>query len=310
MAAAGNPQSGAVSAAPDVIVSRQIRAPRALVWQAWTDPGHIVKWWGPHRYTTPHAAIDLRPGGALRLEMRAPDGRVYPIVGTVDEAVAPERLVTTTRLEQDGVVMFEVQQTVTFEDRGDETRVTLRAHVVRALEAAAGALAGMHEGWNQSFDRLVSHAATTATDRELVITRRFRAPIELVWEAWTSPAHLEKWWGPAGFTTTTSVFDFTPGGQWVHTMHGPDGTDYPNRLTFREIVPGRRLRYSHDGMIDDDPLAFEVSAVFERDEVGTRITWRMTLASAADRQRVIDEFGAYEGAHQTLDRLADLLQVP
>lgn len=93
-------------------------------------------------------------------------------------------------------------------------------------------------------------------------------------------------------------------------MHGPDGTDYPNRLTFREIVPGRRLSYSHRGMNDNDPLEFDVTAVFERDEAGTRVTWRMTLASAADRQRVIDEFGAYEGAHQTLDRLADLLRVP
>jgi uncharacterized protein YndB with AHSA1/START domain len=291
------------------VISRTFRAPRDLVWQAWTDPAHIVKWWGPHRYTTPRAEIDLRPGGAVRLDMLGPDGRLHPIVGHVDEAVAPERLVTTTRLEQEGIVIFEVRHTVTLEDRDRETRVTLRVHVVRAIEAATAALCGMDEGWNQSLDRLESYAATSAAERELIITRRFRAPIELVWEAWTSAAHLEKWWGPAGFTTTTSSFDFTPGGKWVHTMHGPDGTDYPNQLTFREIVPGRRLSYSHKGMSEDDPLAFEVAAVFERDEVGTRVTWRMTLASAADRQRVIEEFGAYQGAEQTLDRLADLLQV-
>lgn len=296
---------------PDLVISRTFHAPRALVWKAWTDPVHIVKWWGPNRYTTPRAEIDLRPGGPMRIDMRAPSGNVSPIVGTVDEVVAPERLVTTTRLEEDGIVIFEVQHTVTFEDRGNETRITLRAHVVRATDAAAAALAGMDEGWTQSLDRLASYAATTSSDRELVITRWFRAPIDLVWEAWTSPTHLEKWWGPVGFTTTTSAFDFTPGGQWVHTMHGPDGTDYPNRVTFREIVPGRRLSYSHAGGSDDEPtLAFEVSAVFERDEAGTRVTWRMTLASAADRQRVIDQFGAYEGAQQSLDRLADLLRVP
>lgn len=306
MAVAGEPRTSA----SDLVISRTFQAPRALVWQAWTDPAHLVKWWGPHRYTTPRAEIDLRPGGAVRLDMQGPDGRVAPVVGTVDEVVAPERLVMTTRLEQDAVVIFEVQHTVTFEDRGSETRVTLRAHVVRATDAAAAAIAGMDEGWKQSLDRLTSYAETTAADRELVITRRFRAPIELVWEAWTTPAHLERWWGPVGFTTTTSVFAFEPGGQWLHTMHGPDGTDYPNRLTFREIVPGRRLSYSHRGMSDDDPLEFEVTAVFERDEAGTRVTWRMTLASADDRRRVIDEFGAYEGAHQTLDRLADLLHVP
>ena len=307
MAVANDPSLSA----RDLVISRTFLAPRALVWQAWTDPAHIVKWWGPHRYTTPRAEMDLRPGGAVRLDMQGPNGGISPIVGTVDEAVAPERLVTTTRLEQDGGVLFEVRHTVTFEDRGNETRVTLRAHVLQATDAAAGAIAGMDEGWNQSLDRLASYAATTAAEREIIITRRFRAPVDLVWEAWTSPVHLEKWWGPIGFTTTTSAFDFTPGGQWVHTMHGPDGTDYPNTLTFREIVPGRRLSYSHTGASDDEPtLEFEVTAVFERDEVGTRVTWRMTLVSAADRQRVIEQFGAYEGAQQSLDRLADLLQVP
>jgi uncharacterized protein YndB with AHSA1/START domain len=297
--------------APDLVISRTFQAPRALVWQAWTDPAHIVKWWGPHRFTCPRAEIDLRPGGRLSFDMRAPDGTVFPTAGTVEEVVPPERLVMTTRLAQDGVTIAEVQHTVLLEDRGEQTRLTLRAHVRIATDAATAALAGMEEGWSQALDKLVSHALTSAEDRQLVITRRFRAPIELVWEAWTSPAHLEKWWGPTGFTTTTSAFDFKPGGQWVHTMHGPDGTDYPNRLTFREIVPGRRLSYSHSGGSDGEPeLEFEVSAVFERDEVGTRVTWRMTLASAADRQRVVDKFGAYEGAHQTLDRLADLLQVP
>jgi uncharacterized protein YndB with AHSA1/START domain len=311
VAAPGSAQPRPIAAPPDVIVSRQLHAPRALVWQAWTDPAHIVKWWGPHRFTTPRAEVDLRPGGAVRFEMQAPNGRIYPTTGTVDEVVPPERLVFTTRLERDGIVTLEVQQTVTFEDRGEDTRVTLRAHVLHATEAAATPLAGMNEGWNETFDKMVSYATTTAADREIVVTRRFRAPIDTVWEAWTSPKHLEKWWGPIGFTTTTSVFDFKPGGQWVHTMHGPDGTDYPNQITFREIVPGRRLSYSHTGAGDEEPvLEFEVSAVFERDEAGTRVTWRMTLASAADRRRVIDRFGAYEGAQQTLDRLADLLQVP
>lgn len=179
MAVAGEPRTSA----PDLVISRTFQAPRALVWQAWTDPAHLVKWWGPHRYTTPRAEIALRPGGAVRIDMQGPDGRIAPVVGTVDEVVAPERLVMTTRLEQDGVVIFEAQHTVTFEDRGSQTRVALRAHVLRATDAAAAAIAGMDEGWNQSLDRLTSYAETTAADRELVITRRFRAPIELVWEA-------------------------------------------------------------------------------------------------------------------------------
>lgn len=295
---------------PDLVVSRQFRASRALVWQAWTDPAHLVKWWGPHRFTTPRAEIELRPGGAVRLDMQAPDGRIFPSTGVVEEIVEPERLVVTTRLEHEGTIMLEVRQTVTFEARGEETRVTLHAHVLRATDAAAGAVAGMQEGWSQTLDKLASYAMTQATDRELVVTRRFRAPIETVWEAWTSAEHLGAWWGPTGFRTTTSAFELRPGGRWAHTMHGPDGTNYPNTVIFREIVPGRRLVYEQSGGRAGEPsLGFTATIVFERDEVGTRLTLRMQAASAADRRRMIDEFGAYEGALQTLDRLADHLRV-
>jgi uncharacterized protein YndB with AHSA1/START domain len=311
VAAPGSAQSRQIAAPPDLIVSRHLRAPRELVWKAWTDPAHIVKWWGPHRFTCPHAEIDLRPGGAVNFEMQAPNGRIYPTTGTVDDVVAPERLVVTTRLEHDGIVMLEVRQTVTFEDRGDETRVTLRAHVLHATEAAAGALAFMNEGWNQAFDKLDSYASTTAAERELVITRRYRAPIETVWEAWTAPERLAAWWGPTGFTTTTTHFERTPGGQWIHTMHGPDGVDYPNVITYRDIVPGRRLVYEQTGgRAGETPIDFRSTVVFERDEAGTRLTLRMQVASAELRRRAIEEFGAYEGGIETLDRLADFLRVP
>jgi hypothetical protein len=69
---------------------------------------------------------------------------------------------------------------------------------------------------------------TNTQDCEILIERIINAPRELVWEAWTDPKHLEKWWGPNGFTTTTKEFDFRVGGVWRHVMHGPDGTNYPN----------------------------------------------------------------------------------
>jgi len=311
VAAPGSAPSRPIAAPPDLIVSRQLRAPRELVWQVWTDPAHIVKWWGPHRFTCPYAEIDLRAGGALRFDMRAPDGTVFPAIGTVEEVVAPERLVVTTRLEHDGVTIAEVQQTVVLEARGDETRLTLRAHVRYATEAAAAALAGMEEGWNQALDKMVSYSATTAAPQEIVITRRYRAPIDTVWEAWTSPERLAAWWGPTGFTTTTTHFELTPGGQWIHTMHGPDGVDYPNVITYRDIVPGRRLVYEQTGgRAGETPIDFRSTVVFERDEAGTRLTLRMQVASAESRRRAIEEFGAYEGGIETLDRLADFLRVP
>ena len=169
----------------------------------------------------------------------------------------------------------------------------------------------MEEGWNQALDKMVSYSATTAAPQEIVITRRYRAPIDTVWEAWTSPERLAAWWGPTGFTTTTTHFELTPGGQWIHTMHGPDGVDYPNVITYRDIVPGRRLVYEQTGgRAGETPIDFRSTVVFERDEAGTRLTLRMQVASAESRRRAIEEFGAYEGGIETLDRLADFLRVP
>jgi uncharacterized protein YndB with AHSA1/START domain len=71
--------------------------------------------------------------------------------------------------------------------------------------------------------------------REMRITRTFKAPIDLMWEVWTTPEHISNWWGPNGFTNTIHLMDFQEGGEWQLTMHGPDGTNYPNRSIFKEI---------------------------------------------------------------------------
>src|SRR5690606_36010665 len=75
-------------------------------------------------------------------------------------------------------------------------------------------------------------------ERQIVTTRVIDGPRHLVYEAWTEPRHLARWFGPHGFTLTTRIFEFRVGGVWEFVMHGPDGTDYPNWLRWREIVPG------------------------------------------------------------------------
>jgi len=92
--------------------------------------------------------------------------------------------------------------------------------------------------------------ASTA-DREIVIERTVNAPRELVWQAWTEADQIRQWWGPNGFTTTIHAMDVRVGGVWRFIMHGPDGTDYPNRIVYREIVKPERLVYDHDD--DNDP---------------------------------------------------------
>ena len=78
-------------------------------------------------------------------------------------------------------------------------------------------------------------ATRATTDREIIVTRVYDAPRELVFDAFTDPKHLSQWWGPRGFTTTTHSMDFRVGGEWRYTMHGPDGTDYKNLMVYHEI---------------------------------------------------------------------------
>ena len=145
--------------------------------------------------------------------------------------------------------------------------------------------------------------------RSIIGTRVFDAPRELVFSAVTDPKHLSQWWGPNGFSTTTSAFDFRPGGHWRYVMHGPDGRNYQNLITFEEIVPPQRIVSRHGGSeIGSDngmePVQFRTTILFEDLGGKTRLTWRGDFPTAAERDRVIKDHGAAKGLAQNLERLA------
>ncbi len=144
------------------------------------------------------------------------------------------------------------------------------------------------------------------SDREIVVTRVLDAPRELVWQAWTEPEHVAQWWGPNGFTNTIQEMDVRPGGVWRLVMHGPDGTDYPNKIVYLEVVNPERLVYDH-GDDQVNGLLFHVTVNFAEQGGKTRVTMRAIFDSAAERDRVVREFGAVEGANQTMDRLRQYL---
>jgi len=142
-----------------------------------------------------------------------------------------------------------------------------------------------------------------AGEREIVLTRVFDAPRELVFDAWIDPEHIGEWWGPNGFTTTPIEMDVRPGGMRRFVMHGPDGTDYDNRMVYTEITRPERIAYLHGRDIDDDPGRFEVTVTFVDLGGRTELTMRMVLATAEDRAQKV-KFGAVKLGYQTLDRLA------
>ncbi|AGZ41233.1 SRPBCC family protein [Actinoplanes friuliensis] len=145
--------------------------------------------------------------------------------------------------------------------------------------------------------------AETEQDREIVVSRVIDAPRELVFEAFTEVRHLSQWWGPEGFTTTTRSFEFRHGGEWDFVMHGPDGTDYPEWITWTEITAPERIALLH-GESRDDPNAFESVLTFEADGTATRLMMRTVFPTKELRDTAVEKYHAIEGGRQTLNNLA------
>jgi len=146
-------------------------------------------------------------------------------------------------------------------------------------------------------------------EREIVVSRVIAGPQSLVFEVFSEVRHLFHWWGPNGFTTTTHSFDFHPGGIWDFTMHGPDGTDYPNWIEWLEIAPPERIVLRH-GSSADDPEAFTSTVtIVGRGEV-SEVTLRSVFATRSQREEVVEKYHAIEGAEQTLGRLAGYVVAP
>jgi len=307
------------TAEQELTFTRVFDAPRSLVFKAWTEPERMKQWWGPHRFTNPVCELDVRPGGSIRVHMRGPDGTVYPMGGVFREIVEPERLVFTTTALHDasGEPQLETLNTVTFIERNGKTTLTLHTRVIKATPAAAFALAGMEEGWSQSLERLTNllsdyrkknggmmpNAVTTALeDQTIVGIRMFDAPRDLVFQMFTDPDHIVKWWGPIGFTNTVYIMDVRPGGIWRHVMHGPDGIDYKNESVYVEVIRPERLVYKH--LLGP---AFVSTVTFDDEGDRTRVTMRMLFESNELRDKTIQVFGAVRGLEQTLNRLAEYL---
>jgi uncharacterized protein YndB with AHSA1/START domain len=141
----------------DVVLTRLYDAAREDVFDAWSSEERLLRWFGPDQYPAVSFELDFRPGGRYHLCMRGPNGEEARSRGEYLEIIAPERIVMNSRIEHDGTVIFEVLQTVTFTERGDQTELTLE-HRVQRNDAFPGA-AGAQVGWEQTLARLGSYLA-------------------------------------------------------------------------------------------------------------------------------------------------------
>lgn len=232
----------------EIVIARDFRAPRELVWEAMTDPSHVANWWGPRGFTTVTDTMDVRPGGVWKHTMIGPDGTRYPNKSIFKEVVRPERIVYShgggREDGEDRGASFTA--TWTFEALADgRTRVTIR--MVFADAAARDRVVrdyGAVEGGKQTLERLGEHLASRGTP-PLVITREFAAPRALVWRTWTEREHLMRWWGPRGFTVPVATLDFRAGGSFHYCMRAADGTEMWGKFLYREIAAPETLVWAN-----------------------------------------------------------------
>lgn len=134
-------------------------------------------------------------------------------------------------------------------------------------------------------------------DREIRIRQPFKTSLQQMWDVWTRPEHIVHWWGPDGFTSTIHEMDLREGGEWRLTLHGPDGTNYPNRSVFKEILPLQKIVFEHFNP------HFITSVLFEPDGAYTQLEWAMVFDTPEQRDIIVKAHKADEGQKQNLERL-------
>lgn len=345
MAARNTEAQASMTSAPapderDVVITRVVNAPRALVYQAWTTRRHVERWWRPEGFASIDCdEFDAKRGGRFGFTMKLADGTRYVSRCVFSELTPPERLGYDEECFENGTLFHRAHQDVTFETIGEQTLITLRGRLEwvtgRDARWTTGVMReGWISGWNENLDGLekylgqaAAHATETTTARpaaadEFVLTRVIDAPRELVFDAWTDPQKLALWWGPRIMKTPVCEIDLRIGGAYRVVMRAPDGTNYPLTGVYREIDRPRRLAMTMDcsehpkawhDMVkpnraagDDNPAGImQGTFTFEEQGGKTLLTIRMRMASAAIRDSMVT-MGMNEGWKESLERLAEL----
>jgi uncharacterized protein YndB with AHSA1/START domain len=307
----------------EIVISRVFDAPRELVWEAWTNPEQVVKWWGPRGFTTTIEEMNVRPGGVWKHVMHGPDGTDYPNKCIFTEVVKPERIVYTNGGGKKGGHGVQFVSTWIFDALEDgKSRLTVRMVFPTAADRDTVVKEyGAIEGGKQTLERLSEHLAATPHQKPFVISRTFDAPRDLVWKAFTDPEHLKQWWGPKGCTMRAAKMDLRPGGTYHYCMRTPDGHDMWGKFVYREIVAPERLIFvnsfsdengglTRHPMSPTWPLEMLSTFTFVEHEGKTTLTiqWLPINANEVERKTFDDGRGGMtQGWTGTLDQLAAYL---
>jgi len=297
----------------------EIDAAPEVVFQALTNIEDLTQWF-PDKGT-----FEPRIGGKMRFTFLASSNNMdcdHLLEGEVLEIVPNKKLSYTfvpgDTYKPDGIRTPPTIVVWNIEEIGkNKTRVTLvHSGFTKELEKM---FKETTEGWNYFTGRLVEYCKKkqTSSTQDLVITRIFDAPRQLVWNAWTDPERFKHWWGPKGFTVPFCKIDLRMGGAFFYCMRSPEGKDYWSTGVYREIVQpekiictdcfadekGNVVPATHYGMSPDFPLEMQVTVTFEEYQGKTKFTLRhVGIPSGADHD------GAQQGWSESFDKLVEYLR--
>lgn len=292
----------------EIVMTRVFHAPRRLVFEAWSKPEHVLRWFGPPSCPIVSCEMDFRIGGKWRHILRGSDGKDMGMRGVYREIKPPERLVSTESF--DDYPGSETINTLTLSEQDGKTTLTI--HVLYPSKEIRDAViqSGMEKGAAETYDRLEQHLETMAgaklDNQEMTMTRLFDAPRDLVYRAWTERDRLARWWGPTGFTNPRCEIDVRPGGAIRIDMRAPDGKVYPMTGEFLEVVPPERLVFLSAALDASGEPLFEIRNVVTFAEEGNKTKLTVHAKVLKARPEAAQHLAGMEmGWSLTLDRLAE-----
>ena len=276
-----------------LVTTRVFDAPPERVYKAWTDPKQLARWFPPEGFSAPVCELDVRVGGAMRLDMKGPEGepfngRLFPGRGVYREVVPNKRLTFTFTPEMDGKAMPSVLMTVEFEGQAGKTKLTIQQTLDTVADYEEMVKTGMREGIAESLGKLAgvlsgrsSDRGVTVDGRRLTLVHVYDAPRDLVWQAYTDPKHIVQWEFAADWEAPFAETDLRPGGAFRIGMrpadHSQEGFVFEGK--YREVIkPERLVQDTADGRV--------MTTTFE--EVlggGTRLTLSLEMAEAEEQER-------------------------
>lgn len=266
----------------EIEIIRVYDAPVQAVWDAWTDPEQVAKWWGPRGFTITTHSKDLRPGGHWNYTMHGPDGVDYPNTTKYLEVEECAKLVYDHGGHEDRPPLFRV--TVLFSESGGKT--TMEMKMTLATPEAADQIRDhiRKAGGNATWDRLAEHLEKAATGKErFVINRTFDAPLELMFEMWTNPKHFSQWLAPTGFEMQFIRSDIRSGGSTFYFMSGGNGMKMFGRAEYQKIEKPNALIYTQQFCNEDESISRHPMAPTWPE---TMLTTVQLTAEGPDRTRV------------------------